>query len=208
MVKILDENRIRWDYDVPEKGEYEYTFGNDRISSMKKQVDLEGTLYRDWLADFVVAGVPADILVLLSKENFSIEVTEQNIEEFSDNLIANKLNSSYDRFKYIIKNQYDNIEADGKKEVDESIALNSLLRSLHSKKLELEDEGKTDTKEYFNIIETLRKTIELKLKAEKKIDSGITLSMEDLIKVDRNDIKDTSGSREDSSTSGGIEEED
>jgi len=171
-----EERKLQWEYNVP-------FFLEFRFKDTKECTICANEKIRRWSAPFLVANVPYDKIVYLLKKHFNFVTTEEVLENHRDHII--EVFRGDEELRNKITEEMKLIDQEIGSIIDERKVLESTLRSLYARKLLLEKDGKVGTREWFEIISKIIRTVELKAKIKGDIKEGTktTIHLGDLIDV-------------------------
>lgn len=156
-----NELKIVWCHNIATNEDYKNdNLHNDTCKICKNHAELRN------FNSYLSSDVPLDLLVKLAKE-WGFEFTEKEIQEHQGHILPLYDVDIRDKIKQDMKA----IESELPIEVNTDLIINSTLRSLTARRLALEKNNETDSKEYATTIDKILKFSELKLKKDGKLQS-------------------------------------
>ena len=153
------ELKIIWCHNIATKEDYKNDcLHNDTCIICKKHKDLAN------FNSYLSSDVPLDLLVGLAKE-WGFTFTEEEIKEHQTHILPLYDISVRDKINADMKKIRSELPID----VDTELIINSTLRTLMARRLVLEENNLTEEKEYDNVIKSILKFSEIKLKMEGKL---------------------------------------
>ena len=186
MIRIVEADRLEWDYNVPKNITFEYTDAPNCIICFNDKL-------REWLSPFLVANVPAEKLTPILEKYFGVLLNIDAINEHRNHIVAKY--QADDSIRESAEEQIKRIESDLPTKIDEDAALESTLRGLMARKLQLE-KLKEYGQEYVKLAQQITKIVELKKKIKKELPTDLNITLKDLIKVDTEQFGPSSESGE------------
>jgi len=158
-----EERKLQWEYNVP-------FFLEFKFKKTESCTICENEKVRKWSAPFLVANVPYDKIVFLLQRHFNFKTTEEVLENHRDHIIEVFKGDEELRNKIIAEMKL--IDQEIGQQIDEKKVLESTLRSLYARKLLLEKMDKIGSREWFEVISKIIRTVELKAKIKGDIKEG------------------------------------
>lgn len=180
------EMKIIWCYSIATNEDYKNdALHNDTCPICKEHKNLRN------FNSFLSSNVPLNKLVVLAEE-WGFKFTEKEILEHRNHILPLYDESIRDKIKADMKA----IESELPTKINMDLIINSTLRTLLARRLALEKNGETDSKEYAITIDKILKFSELILKKEGKLqsngetgDTKIYVNINDLVLgVEQNEI--------------------
>ena len=173
-----NELKIVWCHNIATNEDYK----NDNLHNDTCKICKNHSKLRNFNS-YLSSDVPLDLLVKLAKE-WGFEFTEKEILAHQDHILPLYDEDIRDKIKKDMKA----IESELPIEVNTDLVINSTLRTLMARRLALEKNGETESKEYATTIDKILKFSELKLKKEGKLqpdkeggDTHIHVDLRDVI---------------------------
>jgi len=173
MIRIIEADRLDWDYNVPKNVIFEYRNGENCPICQDNGI-------KSWISPYLVANVPSEKLIPIINKYFGVLLNNDIVNEHKTHIFCK--HQADDEVREKVEKEMRMIESDLPSKVNEDYLLESSLRSLYNRKLEMDSKGEYG-KEYVMLIQQITKMIELKKKIKMQIPDSITVSLKDLIKV-------------------------
>ena len=177
------EESLFWKYNVPLNVEC-----NIRVA--ENCPICEGDEYfREWLSRYLISNIPTDVLQQFIEENFGMIVDSAVLTEHRSHIIVKYLTDEEIRKK--AAEDFGAIMSDlDSKGIDEKKAMDTSIRMLYAKILQMQKEGETG-KEFLMAIHELKTYIEMKLKMKRELpEESNKLDLKDMVRIDVSDRRE------------------
>jgi len=172
---IKEEEELFWKYNIPEIAKFKVKYTE---SCNVCNAPLE---FVEWLSKFLVTNIPIDALQNVVRKKFNIIID-------SESLLCHRMHilveyQTNEEIRTQATEDFKKIESDLPKITDEKKAMETAIRMLYAKILDMEHRGDTG-KEFLMAIRELKGLIEMKLKLTNELPADdVRLNLSDIIKI-------------------------
>jgi len=186
---LAEEEELYWKYSIPTTATFKVKY-TENCAICNDNVE-----FIEWLSKFLVANIPNDILQNAIKIKFNIVVDSDTLQYHKLHILTEYKTKEEIRQKAI--EDFESIESDLPRISNEKKAMETAIRMLYAKILEMEQRNNTG-REFLMSIHELKGLIEMKLKLTNELPADdVRLNLADIIKMGDNKMRVTKKKEDD-----------